>query len=1035
MKYLKVLLTSCFFLLSASVFAQEKTVTGKVIDSKDNTAMVGVTVTNRTTNKRTTTDNNGNFTLKAKSGDVLVITYVGFFRKETPVGAGDIYNVTIAADESKLNDVVVTAFGIRKEKRSLGYATQEVKGEEIAETQRENFLNSLQGRVAGATVTSTSGAPGASTQIVLRGFNSLSGNNQPLIVVDGLPINNSTFSQGLLSSDRPNRDNDYSNRAADINPDDIESVNVLKGPEATALYGIEAGSGAIVITTKKGKPGKLKLSYDNSFRAEINYRFPEIQQVYNNGANGALNNNSTSALGPKFSDSAKLYDNVHNFFRTGFSQKHNLSFEGGKGGAKGVYRGNVSWREQYGVIPNTYFTNTSARLSASHKLLKNLTVDNIFSYTHNKNKKAARGGGGYLQLLMLWPQDDDIRNYLDANGNQRDAFEDGGTAQINNPLYESENNRNEDVTDRYIYNVKANYAPFGWLNIAANFQVDAYNQNGDVMQDRFRTTSNFVSDGYFEHYRIDYRGYSGTVIATVKKDLGSWLKTTFRVGQSLDDLKSKVWSVRSDSIISKGFFSFDWNTTGAYRVNSRQAARDTIRHKRLSGTFYDVGLNIKDFWYINATGRMDITSTLNPQNNRFFYPSFSTSLILSDLFAKGSKVLSLFKLRGSYAETAKDISSYSDQSVYQNQLSSGFGVGYGFANNSPALRPERQKTYEVGTEVNLFKDRIGLDVAYYDTKNEGVLVEGVRLSYGTGFILSTLNVASVHNQGVEVMLKFMPVKTKKFTWNSSFNFARNWNEVTDLPANLPEFYNSDTWLADYRNGLVKGGPTTSITGLNYLRNNAGDVIIDPGTGYPLQNPNYQVIANRNPKFTVGWNNRFSLGNFSFSFLLDYRHGGDIMNGNEIWMVQRGLSKRTLDRENSRIIPGVLRDGLENTINPTRNTMQIVPYFQSDYYAGRTFAIDYIEKDIRWLWLRDITVRYMLPKRMMDKNKLFSSLSFFLTVTDAFVITNYSGLNPMSNGTTPSTRGVGGFGIDYGTQPNPLGFNFGAAIKFREVTTK
>lgn len=1034
---LRTLLAACFLCMALLALAQERNISGKITDEKDGTPLVGVTVTNTKTGKRAQTDASGFFTIAASTGDVLRFTYVGFNARTFTVGQGNTLNLALASSEEKLDDVVVTAFGIKRQPRSVGYATQTVKGDEVAETQRENFLNSLQGRVAGATVNSTSGAPGASTQIVLRGYNSLSGNNSPLIILDGLPISNNTFSQGQLASDLPNRNNDYQNRAADINPDDIESITVLKGPEATALYGLEAGSGAIVITTKKGKAGKLRINYDNSFRLERNYRFPKVQQVYNNGTNGAPNPGTMSALGPKYAPGTKLYNNVRNFFETGFSQKHNVGFEFGKGGAAGTYRASATWQDQNGVIPHTYFRRFNARFTATNQLFKGFTLINTVGYTHSQNRKAFRGSGGFMLNLILWPQDDDVRNFETINGDRRVVADDGGAISIDNPLWDTRYNRNEDRNDRYIYNVSGSYDVNKWLNVTGRLGVDHYNQFGMYMYARYDVV-NPVSGarvfypGFMEYYSQHYMGLSGNVIATAKHDITKWLKGTLRVGKSFDDFRTETWSERAASTLTSHWFNFKGNTLPSVRENSRTRGRDTLRERRLAGTFGELQLNLKDIFYLSATGRQDITSTLNPNNNRFFYSSFSGSLILSDMIAPKSKWLSFWKLRGSFAETAKDISPYADQSVYTAQTTSGGGFAYGFTNNSPDLRPERQRTFEVGTEIRLFKNRVNADVTYYHTKNLGSIVEGVRLSYGTGFILQTLPIAQTRNEGVELMLSFDVIKKKKFSWTSSFNGARNWNLVTSLPENLPEFYNSDTWLADFRNGLVKGGPTTSITGLDYLRNNRGDILIDPGTGYPLQNPTYQVIGDRNPNFTVGWNNRFTIKSWTISFLLDFRQGGDIVNATEIWMTQRGLSMRTLDREQARIVPGVLRDGLENTANPTRNTIQIVPHYQSDYYSGRTFAVDYLEKGINWAWLRDMTVRYSVPKRVIDRSPIFSSLNFFVTATDLFVITNYSGLNPQANGVTPSTRGVGGFGIDFGTLPNPLGLNFGLVARFRDI---
>jgi hypothetical protein len=455
-----------------------------------------------------------------------------------------------------------------------------------------------------------------------------------------------------------------------------------------------------------------------------------------------------------------------------------------------------------------------------------------------------------------------------------------------------------------------------------------------------------------------------------------------------------------------------------------------LRIKRLVGYFGEIGINYKDVIFLSATGRNDFTSTLSSDLNSFFYPSVSTSIVLSDLFFPDSRTVTFAKIRGSIAGTAKDIQPYASQSVYTPQLTSGAGFLYGFTNNNPFITPERQRTFEIGTEVRFFGDRISFDGTYYNTRNKNQIVSGYRLSYGTGFILNAGNVSATENEGVEIVLSAIPVKSRDFTWRTTFNFNKMWNKVTDMIGNITEFYNSDSWIGNYRNGIVLGQPTTTLTGQTYLRNNAGDILIDPSTGLGILDGTYRVIADRQPLFTTGWQNNFTYKNWQLSFLLDFRVGGDILNGNELSWFSTGLSKKTLDRETPRVMKGVLRDGRENSSNPTENNIAITPYFFQDYYSTRAVASDFVERDVKWAWLRDITIRYNFPSTVMQKSKWFSRAALFVTCTDPIIITNYSGLNPNSNGNTPGTAGVGSFGIDLGTVPNPLGLNFGVQVGFK-----
>jgi len=377
--------------------------------------------------------------------------------------------------QKNLGEVVVTAYGIKKQTRGLGYVTQTLKGEEIAETQRDNWMNSISGKIAGATVNQTGGAPGASSQIVLRGFNSIGGDNSALIVLDGVPLNNAVGNQHRLASDGDNRNNDYTNRAADINPADIESMTVLKGPEAAALYGIEAGNGAIIITTKKGKVQKLKVSYDNNFRWEQISKFHEVQKVYDNGTNGALTNTTRSFFGPKYAPGTKFYNNARNFFNVGTASKHNITLDGGRGSS--AIRGSGSYYNQEGVIPNTGNRKINARVTLSTRLKRNIELNTTAAYYNQYNRKAFRGTGGYYMGLLTWPLDDDARKWQNISGTRRIISKSAGVdnpAEANNAFFEVTRNKNYDVTNRFTFNHNLTCAAKDWLSFDLIFGADSY---------------------------------------------------------------------------------------------------------------------------------------------------------------------------------------------------------------------------------------------------------------------------------------------------------------------------------------------------------------------------------------------------------------------------------------------------------------------------------------------------------------------------------------------------------------------------------
>ncbi|NCU04412.1 MAG: TonB-dependent receptor [Chitinophagaceae bacterium] len=397
-------------------------------------------------------------------------------------------------------------------------------------------------------------------------------------------------------------------------------------------------------------------------------------------------------------------------------------------------------------------------------------------------------------------------------------------------------------------------------------------------------------------------------------------------------------------------------------------------------------------------------------------------------FLKKGDVLSYWKLRSSLALTARLNGAYSNQSVLQNVRSSGDGFAYGFTNLNPFLVPEKQKTYEIGTEFRLFKSRLNLDITFYNTLNEDQIVENFRSSYGTGFVLNTLNVGSTRNKGIEIAASITPVQTKNFRWNFGLNFNRMRNEVLSLPANVPEFYIADTWLyGNARGGLVQGGPTTSITSYGYQRNNAGQILINPATGLPVTDALFKVRGDRNPDFTMGINNSLRYKNFSLTMLWDWRMGGDVFNGTNMFLTLQGRSLKTADRFTPRVIEGVLNDGLQNTANPTKNTIAVTPYFSQSYFTAMPEE-EFVEKNINWLRLRDISLSYNFSN-LISKQKFIKTLSAFVTCNDLVLITNYSGADPAVNGNTAGSRGVGAMGFDYGNIAVPVSINFGIRTSF------
>lgn len=447
--------------------------------------------------------------------------------------------------------------------------------------------------------------------------------------------------------------------------------------------------------------------------------------------------------------------------------------------------------------------------------------------------------------------------------------------------------------------------------------------------------------------------------------------------------------------------------------------------------FGEFAVNYKNMVFLSYTQRFESASTLPAKNRNYNYPGMGISAIMTDVlpFLKKGDVLSYWKLRASLASTARLNTPYSTQSVFVNNFASGGGYSYGFTNANPDLRPEKQQTYEIGTEMRFFKNRFGIEATYYNTLNKDQIIENFRLSYGTGYVLNTQNAASTRNTGIEVVVTAPLVNNRNFGWNMQANFNKMWNKVIKMPANVSEYYIADTWLyGNARGGLVLNGRTTSITANTYQRNNAGQIVVNPNNGIPVVDGTFRLAGDRNPDFTLGWSNNFRYKNWRLSVLWDLKMGGDIFNGTGLFLARIGRHPITADRMTSRVIEGVLNDGKQNSATPTPNTISVTPFYNSSYYSTMPEEA-FIEKDVNWLRLRDVSLTYVCNPRPIKDIRSLKSLEFFVTGNDLLLFTNYTGADPQVNGNTAGSRGVGGFGFDYGTLAIPISLNFGVRAGF------
>jgi len=1007
------------------------TIRGRISDAATGSPLEGVQVTVDGSRVGAQTGADGTYTIVGvpAGSQVVRIRRVGYAPQRAavtvPEAGAAAQDFALGRVATTLNEVVVTALGQTAQQRSLGTAQQTVRGDDIAQAQRENFVNALQGRIAGVDVTSTSGVPGASSSITIRGISSISSSNQPLMILDGLPMDNRTLNTGVLASDNSatsafsNRSVDFTNRAADLNPEDIESLTVLKGPEAAALYGIDAANGAIVITTKRGRAGG-GFQYNNSFRFEKTRAKPELQRIW--GPSGILASpfaatNSFAYFGAPYPAGTTFYDNIDGFLRTGKTATNNLSFSGATPDNHINYRLATSFDKQEGVVPTADYSRVNVTGASQAQINSWLNTDLSMAYTYSTNNQVYKGEIGPLMGLMTWPQTDDAKNFLTPAGTRRRLTTLSAATEVDNPYFNVAKNQINSKNNRIIANVGITLTPVSWGNLKTNIGTDAYTNSNLLLRNPESVVgANF--NGLLDLADLIQKNTNvQTLLNFNSRQLTNSLSISGLLGNSISDYKATTDASTGRDFLDPNFVSIN-NT-------NLRTSKTTIEQRRLIGAFGQVALNFKDYLYLTATGRNDWTSTIPKGRNSFFYPSFSSSFVFSDAFPGVSRFMT-GKLRAAVAAVGKDARPYAYRPALQYKTTSYGGYGYDFWGPNLDLKPEFKRSREFGAELSFLNDRLGLDATVYRSQTLDQIVNDIRGSYATGFILFNLNGASTRNKGVELTLRGTPIQRDGFSWDFQANYAQERGRVISLPHLLPESYVSDTWLyGNVRNGTMPGMSTMSLTGLFYLRNQAGDLLIDPTSGLPIRSSAFVDRGyDRQPKYTIGLTNTFKRNRLSLDFLLDIRRGGDVFNATEHYLTARGLSTETLDRDQPRVIKGVLRDGKENTANPTINNIVIVPGVQTDYYRLISEEL-FIEKNINWLRLRDIQLSYTLPAGFLGAR----NSSVFVKGTDLALWTNYKGLDPIVNGNSAAVGGSGGTGIDFGNFPIPRGVNFGVRMGF------
>jgi TonB-linked SusC/RagA family outer membrane protein len=987
---------------------------------KDETGatLPGVTITIKGAQGGTQTNTSGQYSIAAKAGDVLVFSFIGYQSKEVTVGTQSTVDVTLGTDSKNLETVVVTALGVKRSEKSLTYNTQQVSGDELSKVKSPNLMNSLNGKVAGLTISPSASGVGGSAKVILRGSRSVSGNNQPLYVIDGVPISNNGNANGQQNSVFGGGQ-DGGDGISNLNPDDIASITVLEGASAAALYGSQAQNGVILITTKQGKAGKTEIGFSSGINIDNIAYEPKFQNSY-----GPASGTTRDSWGTSISNTT---DNLKDFFKTGINTSNAINLSGGSEIAQTYF----SYSNTYasGIQPGNKLNRNNLNLRETAKFLNNkLTVDGSVNYI-NQRINNSPSLGLYLNPLLglyLFPRGVDITPYKDQYllaGNTGGARQNwlGGSADINqNPWWLTNLNPNTSIRNRFLLSGSIKYDVASWLNVQVRGNVD---RTTDDYENRrysgIATNFNSTGTGYFAQSNQTYvQKYVDAIANFTVPMTGSDFKVNGLIGGSINDQKTAGLSL-AGNLSAVDFFS-PANTIvalpGTFAGNTLTNVVPIVpNHSQLQAVFGNANISYKDWAFLTVTGRNDWSSNLSyTPNDSYFYPSVGLSFIVSQMF-KLPEAITYAKVRGTYAEVGNTVPPY--LTFIQNTLKSDGALNFNTNAAFRELKPERTKSFEVGTDLRFLSNRINFSFTYYktNTKNQYIPVIAPPSSLvSTGY----LNAGNVENKGFQFILGADVVKGEGLNWNTSINGSLNRNKIIDI-ASDDKIYSVDLTGAgntSYISRLKVGGSYGDIYGYT-LQRDAQNRIILGGDGTstspytPLKSTDFNYIGNPNPKFQLGWNNSFSYKDFSLSFLVDGKFGGQVLSLTEALMDEAGASEATGIARNQ---GGVKIDGVDTKGNAVSATINPQSYYS--FVGGRAGVSGEYIYSATVVRLREAALGYTLPLT----GKTFKSVKFSVTGRNLFYFYKKAPFDPEI---TMST-GNGLSGVDVFNQPatRSLGFN-------------
>ena len=979
--------------------AQEKTVSGSVKNETDGSPISNASVMIKGTAIGTTTNENGVYSIKATENQTLVISAIGFAPVEQKIGNKSVYNFSLSNLSKEMEGVVVTALGISRQQKALGYSAQQVGGEELNDARSNNWSSALSGKVAGLQLLSAGSGPVNSTRISLRGDISLNpNNNNALIVVDGVPMSNrNATGSGVTNAYQAGSGNDvpvdFGNNINDINPDDIESITVLKGPGATALYGSRAGNGALIITTKSGSKKNIGIGVTVNSNISFNtvLKWPDYQYEYGQGtgkafnaagekyysygstADGASTSSTSSAYGPKFNgqmyyqydplkqgrgDERTLWrpyeDNIKGFWRTGSTITNNISLDGGN--EKGSARLSVTHSKNEWIMPNTGFERITAQTSLNYKISDKLRISSKINYTNKKsdNLPATGYNNQSISYFMIFQNPNvDLNWYKDRwkNGQYEIDQIHPYSSFIDNPFliaYEMTNSVN---SNNVVGSMQATYEISKKFDVMLRSGLNMMDE--DRQQRRPFSTANFVRGYYKEQAITDYE-VNNDFLFTYHDQLTEDISVNVSAGANkLVHKYNRVDSYIEGLVIP-----------AVYKLNNGLASpqvKVSDKNYNMNSVYGLAAFSYKNKYFIDLTARNDWSSTLPAENWSFFYPSANASFILSDIF-RLPQPISYAKFRFSAARAGNDADPYLTKKYYgASDFASSGSVDQILFNAN--LTPEISTNYEAGLDIRFLKNRVGLDLTFYNNTTRNQIVR-VPLDPTTGYTFGIFNSGSIRNRGVEVVINSKNISNKNFTWNTTINWAKNQNRVLELAKEFESAGKQDIGYGGNATLQARvGGTTGDIYGFGFLRSPDGQIIYN-AAGLPERPVDIQYIGNAFADWKGGIQNEFSYKNFKFSFLVDGQYGGTIYSQTHHKMTEQGKLKHTLrGREENYIIgEGVVDDGTGHYVP---NTKKVVPvdYFTEYYRRANVEANSF---DASFIKLREARFEYSLPKKLLGK---------------------------------------------------------------------